>query len=325
MSPIISVIVPVYNVAPYLENSITTIMQQSISDIQIILVNDGSSDESGQICERLADKDSRVEYICNEKNSGVSYTRNKGLEQANGQYVYFADADDKLDSDTLEFLLSLYKTEADCDLAVCGYYINDEPQKEKNPEIQIMSPSMAAKVFAGMNGMIVRGYLWNKLFRTELIKNNSLQFDTGCAICEDMLFCEQYIRYCRKIIYEPVPKYHYMVRGGSAMRGRVTAGRMTVFRAYEKIAKVCREYHDLELNGIIEGNHMRHYITIMKYLRKDVTPEEFIYFDEAYKMVKNNFRNIWFHPYIDFKSKIILLHTLILYHVKRRRAKGKKK
>src|SRR5690606_15460378 len=101
--PLISVVIPVYNVESYLENCINSIVQQTYSNLEIILVNDGSTDNSTKICETAASKDSRIVLI-NQKNQGVSSARNNGLSIARGEWIYFIDADDFLNLDTFELL-----------------------------------------------------------------------------------------------------------------------------------------------------------------------------------------------------------------------------
>ena len=164
----VTIIVPVFNAENTLRDCVATICAQSEKNIQIILVDDCSSDHSLEICEELAKNDNRIEIYTQEKNQGPSAARNIGIAHAKGKYVYFCDADDRMTSDCIEFLEKNI-SEDNVDMAVCGYYIDEQEVKEKNKTPARLSPHQAAYMIAGANEYQAKGYLWNKLFKRTLI------------------------------------------------------------------------------------------------------------------------------------------------------------
>ena len=129
---LISIIIPVYNCENYLERCIQTVMNQTYKNIEILLINDGSTDNSLQICERLKTTDERIR-VFNKLNSGVSSTRKYGVNHATGDFIMFVDSDDWIDKDTCEYLMKLQKR-INADVVCCDYYINND-FKYKNEKI----------------------------------------------------------------------------------------------------------------------------------------------------------------------------------------------
>ena len=123
----VSLIVPCYNVAKTLQSFLDSVLQQTYTYIQLILVNDGSTDNSWELCQNIQKKDSRIKII-NQKNSGVSVARNKGIDAANGKWTMFVDADDKLNKKIVEFLVAQVKPKIDIVACSC-YGFDDEGQK----------------------------------------------------------------------------------------------------------------------------------------------------------------------------------------------------
>lgn len=205
----ISIIVPVYNVEKYLGECIESLLNQTYSPFEIILIDDGSTDKSGYICDCFAQKNKLVR-VFHQNNLGVSMARNRALLMATGKYIVFVDADDLVSSLYLETLINyMYSSEAD--LPICGY------TREKNKLVsydgdlnsQIMMLSADYIYNHLLNHEKFEGYLWNKLFCKSIIMKNHIEFQPGINIWEDMCFYASYLKYIDKIAIGSDNLYFY--------------------------------------------------------------------------------------------------------------------
>jgi len=177
----ISVIVPVYNVEQYLERCIDSIINQTYKNLEIILVNDGSTDNSGQLCDELAKKDDRIRVI-HKKNGGLSDARNVGVDEAKAELIGFIDSDDYIDEDMYELLINNLKA-ANADLSMCGHYdvYNNVPEAQVvDKKTWELSPREAIKMV--MEAKILSVTAVNKLYKKSLF--SELRFEIG-KIAED--------------------------------------------------------------------------------------------------------------------------------------------
>ena len=180
---LISIIIPVYNEEIHLERCINSIINQTYKNMESILVNDGSTDQSGEICDKIAKNDKRIKVI-HKKNSGVSDTRNMGINNANGKYITFIDSDDYIDNKMIEKLYINLK-ENESDISICGFKrINEKKQilyETKTKKINLnkrefLDELMIEKIFIGS--------LWGKLYKKEFFEKNKL--DKKLRIAEDL-------------------------------------------------------------------------------------------------------------------------------------------
>ncbi len=237
MSELISIIVPVYNVENELKRCIESILNQTYTNIEILLINDGSTDNCPTICDDFAKMDTRIKVIHTE-NKGVSAARNTGILQALGEYIGFVDSDDYIESAMFEKMHS-WITKENAEVSICGWYIN------KNDETYINHQKINGSIlnredalFLAIRGGYYDGYLWNKLFRSSLLKseNGTLKFemDTSLSICEDLLYICQVFSTCNKFIYNNIPLYNYVIRKQSAIK-TFNKNKLTEFVARKKI------------------------------------------------------------------------------------------
>ena len=188
--PKISIIVPVYNVEKYLEKCVKSILNQTFTDFELILVDDGTPDSSGVICDQFAEKDERIKVI-HKKNGGLSDARNTGIEVAKGEYIGFVDSDDYIAEDMYELLYTNIVNE-EADLSICGIYDvyeNKEAQKRIR-QYMILNKFEAIKVI--LEAKIVSVHAVNKLYKKELFTH--VRYPVG-KITED---CSSYFIYSRK-------------------------------------------------------------------------------------------------------------------------------
>ena len=218
--PKISVIVPVYKVENYLHRCIDSILAQSYADFELLLIDDGSPDNSGQICDEYAGMDSRVR-VFHKENGGVSTARNLGLDNARGEWVYFSDADDELLPNAFEILTSHIDNRIAYVMA--GYTMSDESGTniysiDIRKELVISKSDAITQMFHP-NDYRYHGYLWNKLFDLAIIKQYNLQFAEDIYFNEDRLFNILYLLNIgnKECFYTMEPVYNYVVRDNSAM------------------------------------------------------------------------------------------------------------
>lgn len=310
----VSVIVPIYNAENSIEKAVKSICAQTIDAIQIILVDDASVDNSVKCCEMLRKEDHRIEVYRHENNQGVSATRNTGLSHVKGKYVAFVDGDDYIDKDMLETLIKLI-SEPKTDLAVCGYYINDMPQIGKKEKHGKMSSLECAKAIAGYHGSLVKGYVVNKLFKKELIDFHQLRFNERVHICEDAIFSQQYVKHCKSINYDSVPKYHYIIRQGSAMHGCVTEKRMSVLRTYPLLMQIGHSYGDQTFDEVLESNYLSHHLSILKDVIRYPSKEQKEYGDQVFPYIKKKCGIALKSKHLVWKRKLLMIGLRIGYPI----------
>lgn len=213
---IVSIIVPVFNAEEKVELTIKSILNQTFEDFELILVNDGSSDNSGSICDHYSKLDSRIKII-HQKNLGPSSARNSGIKESNGRYITFIDADDTVDSNWLSMMLELEK-QSNADLIIAGY----KRLIKKNKLItktKVISPNASffksnQEILSNIESLIAKGIfnpLWNKLYKSEIIKENNLTLNKDYSLGEDFLFNINYIEKCNNIFISSESHYNYIV------------------------------------------------------------------------------------------------------------------
>ena len=216
----ISIIVPAYKVEKFLPKCIESLINQTYRDLEIILVNDGSPDNCGRICDEYAQQDSRIQVI-HQPNMGVSAARNAGLYKAHGEYVGFCDPDDFCAADMYEYMLKAMENHH-ADMVACGYdYFNEEYQRDESRayevrEDELMSREEIYRKLADMPPTIRHGVV-TKLFRKSVMGN--LQFNTKLKSAEDGNFLLDYLQHVSSAVFVHHPLYCNLVRQGSATHG----------------------------------------------------------------------------------------------------------
>lgn len=265
----ISIIVPIYNAEQYLHRCIDSILAQSYTNFELLLVNDGSTDGSGDICDEYAAKDTRVRVL-HKANGGVSSARNLGLDNAQGEYITFCDADDYVGVDWLAAYSEAIASKVD--LSIQGYYaIEGNNTKEK--------------VFAPCHGeniedkrllitLLMReemyGYLWVKLFRRQIIEEYSIRFDTQSTFREDEQFFSKYMEYAASFTCVDRVGYYYIVPPvGKSYRRDPYYSIFPIFQSLDAIyagelpETICRQHYvnvkDSAVRYLALGNHLSAY------------------------------------------------------------------
>ena len=216
MSQTISIVIPVYNVEKYLPECLDSVVNQTYTNLQIILVDDGSTDNSGKICDEYAEKDSRITVI-HQENQGAGAAKNTGLELIKGDYFSIIDSDDYLEQNYYEKLVCfLQKYKAD--ITQCNFYnllVNEKIKRQLNFKYSNYKISNSKQYLFEMLYDWKYSVFWNKLFKTSLL-NNSIRFPVSRKI-DDEFFTYKLICNAKKIINIDMPLYNYRMRKSSVM------------------------------------------------------------------------------------------------------------
>lgn len=209
--PLISVIIPVYNVAPYLRRCVDSLLAQTYPNYELILVDDGSTDDSPAICDVYKERYGRVR-VMHQSNQGVSTARNHGIEAARGEYISFVDADDWVEPGFLQAFAEEVERHPEVDCVIQGFW-NHEGTAQKEPYAYYTDAASFCSELYRLEEKKLIGYVWNKLFRRALIIENRICFDFHIPIGEDMLFCMSFIDLCKSTSILENTGYHYVFSG----------------------------------------------------------------------------------------------------------------
>ena len=216
MAPTVSIIVPVYNAEKTIGRCVDSILGQQYTDFELLLVDDGSRDGSGAICDSYALADSRVQVI-HKENTGVSDTRNIGISRAAGVYLQFLDSDDWITPDATKLLVETAR-DHDCDLVISDFYrVVGERVSRKGDidEDRVLTREEYAAHMMEQPADFYYGVLWNKLYRRDIVESHRLRMDPELSWCEDFMFNLEYIRHAQRFYALQVPIYYYVKTKGS--------------------------------------------------------------------------------------------------------------
>ena len=311
--PKITIIVPIYKVEKYLSKCIDSILNQTFTDFELILVNDGSPDNCPQICEEYKEKDSRI-IVIHKENGGLSSARNAGLDIAKGEYIGFVDPDDTIDNKMYQVLYEVIEREK-ADVAVCDFYLVDEQTGNKSlrgrnsTEIQIFDSLTVLNMF--YNQDYKRGgyfiVAWNKLYKRDIFSN--LEYPHG-LIYEDEYIAHRIFYKANKVVCTPDYLYYYLKRGTS-----ILGQSSNIKKADKVLAKLDRihyyKQHNLEdlmyrANKDFIDRFFESYICIRR-------EEKYNHFKlkEMRNYYRKNYKDFIKGSYISFREKIALTIFLI--------------
>lgn len=233
--PLISIIVPIYKVEKYLEKCVMSIIDQTYQNLEIILVDDGSPDRCGEICEEFAKQDSRI-VVLHKKNGGLSDARNAGIEVATGEYFFFVDSDDYIHPQMIEILYQGIKKNK-AELSICQFQNvaedkNTDYESVKQQEWIVLESDQDKLEYAlGENTTTIFTVAWNKLYARRLF--DGVRYPFG-KIHEDEFTTYKTIHAAKKIAYIECPLYYYVQREGSIMANGFDERNLSVLEAYEE-------------------------------------------------------------------------------------------
>lgn len=229
---LISVIVPAYNAEQTIDKCLKSVLGGAYTQVEIIVVNDGSTDRTREIVTQLAETDSRIKLI-NQENTGVAGARNTGLRNATGKYIAWCDADDWVEPDWLESLYA-HITKYDADIAVCRCQIDGRPSVNTG-EVELWDRDTATKKF--LEHKQLNGTLYNKLFRHNIKK--TCQFDETLSYFEDDGFFWDALKNVASIVRFHEEKYHFVVNPNSLTAAKCNDKRVRALSVWEAVAADC--------------------------------------------------------------------------------------
>lgn len=238
----ISVIIPIYNVKQYIERGMKYILAQDCCDFEVILVDDGSTDGSAEICEEWSQRDTRVR-VFHKRNGGAGSARNLGIENAAGEYIYFYDIDDEIESNLLS-VCEKKMADSSSEMMVFGYtshdVVNNYTVTVDFPSISIENNSNLRNVFVDEFILKTNGFPWNKIYRKSFLKNYQLRFEDQ-RILQDIVFNLKCYRYVNRMIISNEVLYHYFVYNSGNTRSNFIPDRFNIyktqFQRYELLKK----------------------------------------------------------------------------------------
>ena len=256
MRPMVSIIVPIYNAEQYLRRCVDSILNQEYTDFELLLVNDGSTDASGDICEEYGDRDPRV-IVIQKENTGVSDSRNRALDRARGKYLQFLDSDDWITPDATRLFVRAAE-EYGCDMVISDFYRVVGERLSTKGDIEeegVLTREEFAAHMMENPADFYYGVLWNKLYRRDIVEEHNLRMDTDINWCEDFMFNLEYIRYAKVFYALHAPIYYYVKRKGSlASQGinisKTVKMKLNVFEYYNNFYKHVLEEEDYEKNRL---------------------------------------------------------------------------
>ncbi|WP_067441391.1 glycosyltransferase [Nocardioides jensenii] len=233
----VTLIVAVFNVEEYLDACVDSLLAQDHEFVEVILVDDGSTDRSGEMCDTAARRDSRVEVI-HKSNGGLSDARNAGLCRATGAYVAFVDGDDWVEATHVSRMLGV-AMEHDADVVVTGFVVDNHDRAgslvssdhRRLDMVEVVEPGVTPAVSPGLVNFL--GYAWNKLYVRDFLISNGFQFEVGTSLIEDLLFNAQVISASKRTVAVPAGTLHYV------QRARTTLGT----RSYPDAAQLISRSH----------------------------------------------------------------------------------
>ena len=307
MTPKISIVVPVYKVEKYIERCLKSILNQTFKEFELILVDDGSPDNCGKICDKYAEKDSRIKVI-HKHNEGLSSVRNAGIEASIAKYIAFVDSDDYIDKNMYEILYNNI-IKYDSDISICNFkyiYNNDAKIKENNNKEY--EDLLVLNNIEGLGSLYENNSLqfvvaWNKLYKKDLFSN--LRYKHG-KIHEDEFIIHKLLYRSNRIVYTSLELYYYLQRQGSIIQSKFSLKNLDIVYAFKERMEFFRskklKYLEYKAQQAYISEFFKNYYKV-----KDELPQ----YDKQLKLLKRDYnRNLIYllkNPYYNMKEKFMLI------------------
>ena len=262
----ISVIIPVYNVQAYIERCLNSILAQTYTNFEVICIDDGSTDESGKICDTFEKKDKRV-HVCHIENHGVSYARNLGLSMMQGEWFCYVDPDDWIEPNYIERMYCI-ANEKQCDVVACGIdktYEYVTGIKEKNEHILMFSSSEECIRNYICGGTTMHGLVWNKLYNAEKFKD--IRFDENLKVNEDCMYIYEIMSMCGRACLTTMKLYHWYIRQDSACHKRADRADFSAAEVFLKLYEKIQGKGMEDAQKVLRRNYIVSVVQVLLYAK----------------------------------------------------------
>ena len=245
-TPLISILSPAYNVSLYLPQYFESLFAQTYYNLQMVLIDDGSSDNTWEVMQKYAKKDSRIE-VYHQENSGVAVARNELLKHVKGDYFLFIDSDDWIEPNMVEFLFN-HSGNGTADIVMCKYLINDAVPSKNALNVNILNQKVAIRDF--LRHEYFKGSLCNKLIKANLIQNET--FHPEISYGEDALFCWHILQKSKIVVVTDKQLYHYRMNDSSISHSSFGSKKLSGYLTWSIISQECEQWWP-EYTSIVKG------------------------------------------------------------------------
>lgn len=310
-SDLISVVLPVYNVSDYLDKCILSVLEQTYSNLEIILIDDGSTDDSGSKCDYYLSVDSRVK-VFHKKNGGLSDARNFGISKATGKYITCIDSDDYVDTDYIEYLYRLVIS-SETKMSICQHrvLVNDKlyvDYGKKGDEILLTKDCIERMLYHD----VIDTSAWGKLYLSSLF--DEVQYPKG-KIFEDIATTYRLMLQCDKVAVGYESKYNYIMRNNSIVNGAFKVSKLDLLEMTDKMAfDVKKTYPELK-NAVIRRQVYARFSTLNQLLNYK---EQKLYNKTIIDFIKKHSWSVLFNAKAPIRDKVAIILLLINYKLYRK-------
>ncbi len=288
MNEKVSIVVPIYNGERYIDKCVKNLLSQTYANVEFVLVDDGSTDKTAEMCDRYASRDSRF-VVVHKENGGLSSARNAGTEAASGDYIVYYDVDDDITNTLVEDNLRL-ATENNADVVMfCFWYYNADNGSRKDNLIGEDFVGNKEQFFRDLLGKAIDHEVfnapWNKLYKRSFIKENKLEFLTEYPIYEDIIFASKMFQYADRIVVNNNMYYTYYVRSSGSLITKYVDGYFdSITKFYNNAMDYCSQFDDNELQ-IFKFSNL--YVKLINTNLKQISLNEKMNLGEKRKKIKS--------------------------------------
>lgn len=263
MGELISVIIPCFNVEKYIDRCMESVLNQTYRDLEIILVDDGSTDTTGEACNRYSHIDKRVRVV-HKKNGGLSSARNAGLEVASGEYIGFVDSDDWIEYDFYSYLFDLI-VKYRADIAQCSYFLTDGSTKKPAvaEEIKKVNQNDLMNIFFRTKGEASNSSVWNRLYKHDIIRE--IEFPDG-YVNEDVFFSYFCFLKTNVAVISNQPKYNYFINEEGITRGALRKQDLSLYYVWDKVIEDAKKNNPQYYEKAVLNRQRAIYTLLSKYV-----------------------------------------------------------
>ena len=268
----VSVITPIYNVHRFIERGVHQVLQQTLKDFELIMVDDGSTDGSYKECQKWASVDNRIKVL-HQQNTGAGGARNLGIEKANGEYIYFYDIDDKIQPKLLEYCVGKMD-ELDVDFICFGYENIETAYNSKVvvdfPEVHVTSNEDLRALYVDQFVLKINGFPWNKFYRKSFLDKNNLRYE-GQRIQQDEVFNLKCYRYLEKAYLSPEVLYTYYIYEKGNTRSRFIFDRFDIYKSVRLHFEKLKNFWGLDDSRLDDYLNKRFYDGVIQCYKFNLT------------------------------------------------------